>query len=204
MKHWRILIFAVAAMAAALPALAQESGAAPGTVELTIIPGGGLLFMSGDTESRFRNYDVGASLGYNVNRYVGVEAEGSAALGIYHQTLSFSGTTMKEAPPNMFDFSGNFVVHAPGGAIHTVPYATAGLGSLLLLTHTDLGINASKMFLTGNAGGGLKWYSSGRWGLRADYRLVMVRSSDAAPDFFGREGRFAHRIYAGVILNLVE
>src|SRR5580704_4970795 len=33
-----------------------------------------------------------------------------------------------------------------------------------------------------------KWYApNSRWGLRGDYRFLMVKSSDVAPSFFGRE-----------------
>ncbi len=204
MKRYTRLIVTVAAALAAASAYAQENARTPGTVELTVIPGGAMLFVSGNSESRFGNYDVGGSLVYNINRYVGVEGEGNVALGINHQHLVLGATSMTEAPPNMVDMSGNVTVSAPGGMHHTTPYFAGGLGSMVLLTHTDLGISNSKAFFTGNAGGGLKWYADGRWGLRADYRLVMIRSSDSAPEFFGREGRFAHRIYAGVILNLVE
>lgn len=204
MKHWTTFAVALAvATAVAAPARAQESGPGPGTVELTIIPGGGLFFVSGGTESKFRNYDVGGALTVNLNRYIGIEAEGSAALGVYHQRLAVGNLLLTEAPPNIADFSGNLTLSAPGSPIHVVPYAIGGVGSMVLLTHTDLGIGSSKAFLTGNVGGGLKWYANGRWGLRADYRFVMIRSSDTAPEFFGREGRFAHRIFGGVVLNLV-
>jgi hypothetical protein len=65
----------------------------------------------------------------------------------------------------------------------------------------DLGIDQTETFLTGNVGGGLKWYS-GRWGLRGDYRFIMVQSKDDAPEFFGRETRYGHRIYGAVLVNL--
>jgi lipoprotein-anchoring transpeptidase ErfK/SrfK len=205
MKSWRTFVIAAAAIAAAAaPSYAQEKGPGPGTVELTIIPGGGLFFVSGASESKFRNYDVGGALTVNLNPYAAVEAEGSAALGVNHQRLAVGNLPLTEAPPNILDFSANMTLSAPGGTHRTVPYAIGGVGSMVVLTHTDLGIGAMKGFFTGNVGGGLKWYASGRWGLRADYRFVMIRSSDAAPEFFGREGRFAHRIYGGVILNLVE
>jgi hypothetical protein len=197
-------LFIAAVALVAMPASAQEDGPGPGTVELTIIPGGGLLFTGSDSESRFRNYGVGGSLTVNINRYIGFEGDASVALGVYHQNVSLSGVALSEAPPNLVDYSGNITFSAPGGTHHTVPYAVGGIGSLMVLRHDDLGIGSSKAFLTGNAGGGLKWYANGRWGLRADYRFVMVRSSNAAPAFFGREGRFAHRIYGGIILNLVE
>ncbi len=50
-------------------------------------------------------------------------------------------------------------------------------------------------------GGGVKWYA-GRWGLRGDYRFLAVRSKDDAPEFFGQETRYGHRVYGGVMLNI--
>ena len=58
-------------------------------------------------------------------------------------------------------------------------------------------------FFTGNVGAGVKWYS-GRWGLRGDYRFIGVRSKDDAPDFFGRDNRYGHRVYGGVLLNVAR
>ncbi len=194
---------ALAAMSA-VPAYAQEQGATPAAVDLTIVPGGGMFFLSGSTESHFRNYNVGGAVGVNLNNYIGLEGEGNMTMGVYHQNLVLSGTPVTEAPPNTVDFSGNVLFSIPGGQHSTVPYAAMGLGSLILLEHNDLAIPAAKMFFTANMGGGLKWYANNHWGLRADYRFVVIQSSDKAPEFFGREGRFAHRIYGGVILNLVE
>jgi hypothetical protein len=59
--------------------------------------------------------------------------------------------------------------------------------------------------LTGNVGGGLKWYASnGRWGLRGDYRFVMVRDTDEAPEFFGNVSRYGHRVYGGVVITALR
>ena len=49
----------------------------------------------------------------------------------------------------------------------------------------------------------MKWYA-GRWGLRGDYRFIGVRSKDDAPEFFGRENRFGHRVYGALLLNLAR
>jgi hypothetical protein len=38
-------------------------------------------------------------------------------------------------------------------------------------------------------------------GLRGDYRFLMVTSSDVGPSFFGASNRFAHSVYAGLIIN---
>ena len=119
MKSWRTFVIAAAAVAAvAAPAYAQEHGPGPGTVELTIIPGGGLFFASGASESKFRNYDVGGALAVNLNKYIGVEAEGSTALGVYHQRLAVGSLSTTEAPPNIVDFSGNVTVSAPPDTYH--------------------------------------------------------------------------------------
>ena len=60
-------------------------------------------------------------------------------------------------------------------------------------------------FLTGNVGGDVKWYASnGRWGLRGDYRFTAVRDKDDAPSFFGRDTRYGHRVYGGLIVNVVR
>jgi len=40
-----------------------------------------------------------------------------------------------------------------------------------------------------------------RWGLRDDYRFLITKSNNDAPSFFGRDSRYGHRLYAGVIIN---
>ena len=80
---------------------------------------------------------------------------------------------------------------------------TGGIGGLSLFERASLGINNTESFLTGNVGGGVKWYA-GRWGLRGDYRFIGVQSKDDAPAFFGQETRYGHRISAALILNVVQ
>ena len=67
-----------------------------------------------------------------------------------------------------------------------------------------LGVNDTETFLTGNVGGGVKWYSgNSRWGLRGDYRLTIVTDTSNGPTYFGGNGdeRYGHRLSGGVILN---
>ena len=65
-----------------------------------------------------------------------------------------------------------------------------------------LGIRAPTNFLTGNLGGGVKWYAQRHWGARADYRLMIVNDNADAPGFFGREEvRYGHRIYGALLLT---
>jgi hypothetical protein len=134
----------------------------------------------------------------NFNRYVGVEGEVSGALGI-KQDLQFGGQRSTLKTPNALDYSGNLVLSAANRS-SVVPYVIGGIGGLSLLDTASLGINQTETFLTGNVGGGVKWFN-GRWGVRGDYRFVAVRSKDDAPGFFGQETRYGHRVYGGVLIN---
>jgi hypothetical protein len=200
MKRSIAIVFAAVALAGAPPAFAQERVAGPGPVVVTLIPAGGTFFTESKDSSgpSFGNYDVGAAVAVNFNRYVGVEAEVSGALGV-SQSLQFAGVTADRRTPHIVNYSGNLVVSAPNRS-SLVPYLTGGVGGLSLLEKADLGISGTETFLTGNVGGGVAWYA-GRWGLRGDYRFTAVRSKDDAPAFFGRETRYGHRVYAGLILN---
>jgi opacity protein-like surface antigen len=182
-------------------AAAQEASTRP-LAEVTIIPGGWTFFTEGEDTGgpSFGNYDLGAGFTFNFNRVVGVEGEVSGALGIT-QDLEFGNlTTSNIRSPHMLNYTGNLVVSVPtSGAV--VPYVTGGVGGLSLFERSSLGISDTETFLTGNVGGGVKWYA-GRWGLRGDYRFVAVRSKDDAPEFFGQETRYGHRVYGGVMLNI--
>ena len=204
MKRSFAALITVITLGVSAPAFAQTREASgPGVVEITIIPGGGTFFTEGkDTQGpSFGNYDLGGSVTLNFNRWVGVEGEVSGALGI-SQSLDFSGATQTDVKtPHLLNYSGNVIVNAAKGSV--VPYATGGIGALSLFERSGLGINDTQTFLTTNVGGGLKWYS-GRWGLRGDYRFIAVQSKDDAPAFFGQETRYGHRVYGGVILNVVR
>ena len=163
----------------------REPSSGPGVVEATIIPGGGTFF----------------TVTVNFNRYVGVEGEVSGALGV-SQSLDFNGTSSDVKTPHLLNYSGNVIVSAPTGS-SVVPYVTGGIGGMSLFEQANLGITDTETFLTGNVGGGVKWYS-GRWGLRGDYRFIAVQSKDDAPAFFGQETRYGHRVYGGIILNVAR
>src|SRR6267142_4682634 len=158
---------------------AQETSPGPGTVEVTVIPGGATFFTSGDRGSEFRNYNLGGALTYNINRIVGVEGEVVGSLGI-SQDLQFGGLTSNLKSPNTLAYTGNVVLSLPTHS-SVVPYVTGGVGGLTMFDKAGLGINKAETFLTGNAGGGVKWYApNGRWGLRGDYRFITTRSKDDA------------------------
>jgi len=203
MKRAIALFLGVFATVGAGRAFAQEASPGPGTVEVTIIPGGGMFFTSKNGAPSFGDYTLGGAVTYNINRIVGVEGEVSGSLGI-SQNLDFANTTMNAKSPNTLNYSGNAVVSVPThGSV--VPYATGGLGGLTMFERASLGIDSSETFLTGNVGGGLKWYApNNRWGLRGDYRFTYVWSKDNAPAFFGTDDRYGHRFYGGVILNVMR
>jgi hypothetical protein len=196
----------VAAAALALtaaPSFAQEVAPGPGRLEVTVIPAGGTFFTSKGTNPDFGNYTYGGALAVNFNRFVGVEGEVGGTAGVA-QDLALSAGTAKLKTPNTLDYSGNVVVSlAAGGSV--VPFVTGGIGGLTMFERQELGIDGNETFFTGNVGGGVKWYApNGRWGIRGDYRFVTVKSKDEAPAFFGRETRYGHRVYVGVVVNAVR
>ncbi len=65
-----------------------------------------------------------------------------------------------------------------------------------------IGVTAKTHYLATNVGGGMKWFAHQYFGLRGDYRLVMVNDRSTAPEFFGRrEVRYGHRIYGGLMFT---
>jgi hypothetical protein len=204
MKRQMATLVAVLTMLGSGHAFAQETTPGPGTVEVTVIPGGGTFFTSGDKGPSFGSYNLGGALTYNVNRIVGIEGEVGGTLGI-SQDLQFRGSSIsKTRTPDQLNYTANLVISAPTHA-STVPYVTGGIGGLSMFERAAFGVNGTTTLLTGNVGGGVKWYApSGRWGLRGDYRFVTVRSDASAPAFFGQETRYGHRVYGAVIINAVQ
>jgi hypothetical protein len=90
-------------------------------------------------------------------------------------------------------------------SIERVGYATAGIGGLTMFQLANVSNNNAVTMLTGNVGGGVKWYApNGRWGLRGDYRFSSVRANSDAPALFGQETRYGHRVYGAVVINAVR
>lgn len=200
MTRWIAAVLAVVGLVGTSQAFAQDTVPGPGAVVVTVIPGGGTFFTEGKILKgpSFGSYDLGAAVEINFNRYIGVEGEVSGAVGVT-QDLQFGGQTSSLKSPNLLNYSGNLVVSAANRS-SVVPYVTGGVGGLSLFDKASLGINDTETFLTGNVGGGVKWFN-GRWGLRGDYRFIAVRSKDDAPGFFGQETRYGHRFYGGVLIN---
>lgn len=195
------LFLTVATIIGASPVFAQDRTNAPGKVVVTVIPAGATFFTEAKDDPNgpsFGQYQLGGAVAVNLNRYVGIEGEVGGGVGI-SQDLKFGNGTVEDKSPNQLNYNANLVLSAPNKT-SVVPYITGGVGGLTLFERPTLAINDVDTFLTGNVGGGVTWYA-GPWGLRADYRFIAVQSKDDAPSFFGRDERYGHRVYAGVLLN---
>jgi hypothetical protein len=203
MTRWLAVLLTAVSIGAAGRASAQDMAPGPGTVEVTVIPGGGTFFTSGDKGPSFGSYNLGGALTYNINRIVGIEGEVGGTLGV-SQDLQFGSGTSNQKTPNLLNYSANLVVAAPTRA-SVVPYVTGGIGGLTMFERAELAVIGTTTFVTGNVGGGLKWYApNGRWGVRGDYRFIAVGSKDDAPAFFGTETRYGHRVYGAVVINAIR
>jgi hypothetical protein len=179
---------------------AQEATPGPGVVEVTYMPAGAAYVASKGASPSFGNYGFGTAVTFNINRYVGIEGE-LAAMIATTSDLQFGDLNTNIKSPNLLGYTGNVVV-SPWVGHAIVPYATGGVGGLTMFERPQLGITNDQTFLTGNVGGGVKWYApNNRWGLRGDYRFVASKSKDDAPAFFGQDNRYVHRVYAGVVIN---
>jgi opacity protein-like surface antigen len=184
-------------------AYAQESSPGPGLVEATYIPAGAAFFTAKGDSPSFGNYGFGTAVTFNINRYVGVEGELGAMIATTSD-LQFGNLSHDIKSPNMLSYTVNAIVTVwPGHAV--VPYATGGAGGLTMFERPELRVTSDETFLSGNVGGGVKWYApNNRWGLRGDYRFAATRSKDDASAFFGRDTRYVHRVYAALIINTVR
>jgi opacity protein-like surface antigen len=196
------VLISVASVIGTGRAFAQDTVPGQGTVVLTIIPGGATFFTESkdSTGPSFGNYDLGAGVTVNFNRFVGVEGEVSGSLGL-EQDLLFAGQqTANVKTPNLLNYSGNVVVSVANHSSVT-PYVTGGVGGMSVFERPSLGITGTETFFTSNVGAGVKWFT-GRWGLRGDYRFMAVQSKDDAPAFFGQETRYGHRVYGAILVNV--
>jgi hypothetical protein len=197
----RIAAFVVSGILVSVAgAHAQDANPGPGLVEVTYIPAGAGFFTSKGNSPSFGNYGFGTAVTFNVNRYIGVEGELSSMIAT-SSGLQFGDLDHHIKSPNVLGYTGNVIV-SPWTGHAVVPYGTGGIGGMTMFERPELGVNNDTTFLTGNVGGGVKWYApNNRWGLRGDYRFAVTRSKDDAPVFFGRDTRYVHRVYGAVIIN---
>lgn len=202
-----VLLLAVPLLLPVPSAYGQETPRA-GRVELGAFPVGGVFFTNGASASEpdFGNFALGGTVTYHVNRWIGVEGEFGNAIGVNQNMRLGNVESMEEQhSPCMYAYSGNLVVTPLHVSTAIVPYLTGGIGGITLLGTDDvavLGITDNATYLTGNVGGGTKWYFNDRWGVRADYRLIVVDNKATAPEFFGRDSvRYGHRVYGGLLFS---
>jgi hypothetical protein len=167
------------------------------------MPAGAVFFTAKGDSPSFGNYGFGTAATFNINQIVGIEGEIASMISTTSD-LQFGDLDGNTKAPNMLSYTANVVLSLTKGHA-LVPYATGGGGGLTMFERPELGVFNDETFLTGNVGGGVKWYAkNSRWGLRGDYRFAVTQSKDDAPAFFGRDTRYAHRVYGGVIINMVR
>lgn len=187
-------------------AYGQEEGLGAGRIEIGAFPGGGVLFMESNNgdEPDFTNFAIGGSLTVNFNKWLGAEGEFGWMPGLRQRVL-FNGETLDDQKtPCLLAYTGSVVVSPFGNDRALVPYATGGFGGFTMLDTDEvvnLGVTEKTTYPAGTVGGGMKWFASRHVGLRGDYRFFMVGNSDAAPVFFGKENRYGHRVYGGLLLT---
>jgi opacity protein-like surface antigen len=184
-------------------AYAQDAGVVPALVEVTYMPVGAAYFAEKEDSPSFGNYGFGTAATFNLNRFVALEGEVGAMLATTSD-LQFGDVPSDTKAPNMLEYTANVIVSLWHGQ-SVVPYAAGGVGGVTMFERPALGVESDETFLSGNVGGGVRWYAANkRWGLRGDYRFAMTKSKDDAPEFFGRDNRYAHRIFGGVIITTVR
>ena len=194
----------VATLVSAVPAFAQSTVGA-GKAELTLAPAGWVSFNKPDVfpEPAFSQFLLGGTITVNWGG-VGIEGELFLALG-RSQDLEFGSSSVKQTTPDVVLDAVSLIVPVLGNRRTAVPYISAGIGEITVMrTPDDVQQPDTETFTTGNFGGGVKWYSSGRWGFRGDYRFVVMRSKFASPgSFIGEELRKIHRFYGALVVNLI-
>ena len=191
----------------AIPAGAQERTGA-GRVDVTLAPVGGRFFTDSSTgnEPNFETYMLAGAATFNLTPRFAIEGEFGSAVGLHQDMERADGVVFADqSSPCLFQYTANLIVHPTGSNHALAPYAVGGIGGMTLIGTDEvrtLGISRNVTYLTGNVGGGLKWFARRHWGVRADYRLIAVQDKATAPEFFGREEvRYGHRVYGGLLLN---
>jgi hypothetical protein len=202
MRRWLAVTIAVVMTIGTGRTYADDTPGA-GVVEVTIIPAGAGFVTGKNGGANFGNYGFGTAVVYNINSIIGVEGQLGAMIATT-SGLQFGTLPSRTKAPNFLNYNVDAIV-TPVRFGASAIYGAAGIGGLTMFERAGLGVNSDTTFLVGNVGGGIKWYApNSRWGLRGDYRFLMVGSNAEAPAFFGQNKRFAHSVYAGLILNMAR
>jgi hypothetical protein len=82
MKIGRVALTLTLSLLSAGRAFAQMETVAPRTVEVTLLSGGGTFVAAKNAAPSFGNVGVDGSVTYNMTRWVGIEEEVGATLGV--------------------------------------------------------------------------------------------------------------------------
>ena len=169
-NHVRPLLLAFVIVCSFVASSAHaQSTAHPPLLEFTISPARAVHFAESGAEPDFGSYGLGAAITVNLSRFIGVEGEvGGSVRG--PETLQMrTASGLESRARDLLDYNGNLVLSARSRS-SIVPYATAGVGALVLFTRGGLAHRQAQTYFAGNVGGGVKWLARNRrWGLRTDY-----------------------------------
>jgi hypothetical protein len=177
-----------------------------GRIEGGFYPAGAMFFTNGanDAEPGFGDYTIGGWTGYNFNRHFGITGEFGVGIARRQDFDFANGLFQSVKSPYVAAYNGNGVWHPRGNDRSVAPYLTAGVGALTLYKTNgvkSLGLTTDPTFLSGNVGGGVKWYLDRHWGIQGDYRLLAVKGKDNGSPFFGLDqNRYGHRISWNIVL----
>lgn len=203
MNRRRSVFVAMVLALASEAASAQQRDSDAGRVEVTAFPVGGIVFTSGENGAQpgFGDYALGAAITINASRHLAIEYEVAGGLGVEQRLQFGSGRSVGDVvPPDILAYNVNLVISPVGNERSLVPYVAGGIGGLTVFEEKTIGFDTRETFFSGNVGGGVKWFF-GRWGVRGDYRLVAIHAEHDAPAFFARGTRYAHRVYAGIVVH---
>ncbi len=117
MKKRSILVLGTTILlGAATVAFAQETAAAgAGRVEVGLTPAGGTFFNTGThTGADFGTYALGGDMTFNVNKYVGIEGEVGAGLGVA-QTINYHDVSFQNLKsPNTIAYNVDLALYRVG------------------------------------------------------------------------------------------
>lgn len=192
----------VAVTATFLPTASHAQDGDVPRVEVSILPAGATIFTEDDAGGpSFVGYTLAGAVAVNANHFIGFEVEVAGNIGI-EQDLDFKTQTVSAQPPHLLQYTGSVLVYPGGRDNRVVPYVSGGLGGLTLFERAEVAVPENTTFFAGTLGGGLKVDATDRLGVRVDYRFVPIASKDDAPQFFGREARYGHRIVGGITVSL--
>lgn len=130
----------------------------------------------------------------------GVEGD-FAGMIVTSSGLQFGTFNHNVKAPNALNYNAS-ALYYPIKWGSTFPFVAGGIGGLTMFERVGAGVTSDATFFTSNIGGGLKWYApNNRWGLRGDYRFLIIKGNSDAGSFFGTDTRYGHRLFLGFIVN---